>query len=420
MRLDAEALERVGKALGILAHLGRGVHAALTARRQQGDRRENILGLPGLLRLRDDKFLCVLLLCRRRTDRRLIVLRRGRFVPRRGRLLLRGGLRPVLRLLRKLLHRDRLKSRLRNRFLRERCLRHDRHGMLCRVKRLLRDIVTGHRDRSRSRALLLLLFQIFIRRGNAGLFLPLFRLFQRGIVHGQVKFRRTALFHAGDMAVGHMVDDAFGRVLLGLRLLVGLLQARAVLDSRDDAVDRHIHDGDDLHEHHKDQDDIRADDGDSRLQQHGQQTAQQAARRSGNAALEQCGHDLPLPHKGLALNEMVYCRDGQNEREHADDAQAHRLAAARKQDDDRGDEGQRQYVASRLPEQARDERRERPDQKGRGIEAADDGEDRQKNADERPDLAAVLRLALLRGGLLCSRLFNGLRFPCHDSPPFRH
>lgn len=155
--------------------------------------------------------------------------------------------------------------------------------MLCRVKRLLRDIVTGHRDRSRSRALLLLLFQIFIRRGNAGLFLPLFRLFQRGIVHGQVKFRRTALFHAGDMAVGHMVDDAFGRVLLGLRLLVGLLQARAVLDSRDDAVDRHIHDGDDLHEHHKDQDDIRADDGDARLQQHGQQTAQQAARRSGNA-----------------------------------------------------------------------------------------------------------------------------------------
>ena len=117
---------------------------------------------------------------------------------------------------------------------------------------------------------------------------------------------------------------------------------------------------------------------------------------------------------------MIHCRDGQNEREHADDAQAHRLAAARKQDDDRGDEGQRQYVASRLPEQARDERRERLDQKGRGIEAADDGEDRQKNADERPDLAAVLRLALLRGGLLCSRLFNGLRFPCHDSPPFRH
>ena len=292
--------------------------------------------------------------------------------------------------------------------------------MLCRVKRLLRNIVTGHRDRSRSRAFLLLLFQIFIRRGNAGLFLPLFRLFQRGIVHGQVKFRRTALFHAGDMAVGHMVDDAFGRILLGLWLLVGLLQAWAVLDGRDDAVDRHIHDGDDLHEHHKDQDDIRADDGDSRLQQHGQQTAQQAARRSGNAALEQCGHDLPLPHKGLALNEMVYCRDGQNEREHADDAQAHRLAAARKQDDDRGDEGQRQYVASGLSEQARDERRERPDQKGRGIEAADDGEDRQKNADERPDLAAVLRLALLRGGLLCSRLFNGLRFPCHDSPPFRH
>ena len=71
-------------------------------------------------------------------------------------------------------------------------------------------------------------------------------------------------------------------------------------------------------------------------------------------------------------------------------------AGARKQDDDRGDEGQRQYVASGLSEQARDERRERLDQKGRGIEAADDGEDRQKNADERPDLAAVLRLALLR------------------------
>ena len=59
MRLDAEALERVGKALGILAHLRRGVHAALASRRQQGDRREDILRLPGLLRLRDDKFLCV-------------------------------------------------------------------------------------------------------------------------------------------------------------------------------------------------------------------------------------------------------------------------------------------------------------------------------------------------------------------------
>ena len=31
--------ERVGKALGILAHLRRGVHAALASRRQQGDRR---------------------------------------------------------------------------------------------------------------------------------------------------------------------------------------------------------------------------------------------------------------------------------------------------------------------------------------------------------------------------------------------
>ena len=117
---------------------------------------------------------------------------------------------------------------------------------------------------------------------------------------------------------------------------------------------------------------------------------------------------------------MIYCRDGQNEREHADDTQAHRLAAARKQDDDRGDEGQRQYVAPGLSEQARDKRGERPDQKGSRVEAADNGEDRQKNADECPDLAAVLRLALLRGGLLCSRLFNGLRFPCHDSPPFRH
>ena len=126
---------------------------------------------------------------------------------------------------------------------------------------------------------------------------------------------------------------------------------------------------------------------------------------------------MPLPFDLRTLNQMIDRRYGQQNRKGAEDPQAHRLALAGKEDDAGNQQSQRQHIATRLANQAGNQPDQRLEEKGIGIKAAYDGKNREKNAENRPDLSAVLP-PLCRGralglfGRLC-RAFLLFTLVCH-------
>ena len=278
-----------------------------------------------------------------------------------------------------------------------------------------RLLLRGSRRPSRKTALLL---YILIGRDRAVFPLALLCLAEGGrIVHRQVKLRRAAALNALDVFGGHVIDNTFGRVLLRFFFFFRLWDTRTVFNRGDQTVDRHVHRRDELHQQKQRKNNVGAGSRQAGFQQNRQESAEQAACQTLVSSEEQCFYHLPLPFDLRTLNQMIDRRYGQQNRKGTEDPQAHRLALAGKEDDAGNQQSQRQHIATRLANQAGNQPDQRLEEKGVGIKAAYDGKNREKNAENRPDLSAVLS-PLCRGralglfGRLC-RAFLLFTLVCH-------
>ena len=384
MRLNAEALQRIGKALGVFPHLPCCVYHALPAHGQQRNGRENIFrnSLLGLL----FDFL--------------------------GNLRCLGSRLSPLELLRLRLQfwhtGDRIDLRLDGS---DRCLRVVKLNLVDGDLALL-----GVDDRHG-------LLGFCCRLGLA--VLGLFLLLGHGrIVHGQVILGNGMLFLVAlNALVLYAVDQPFGRLHLGLFFFFLVLRhPGTVFDGADQRVQRDAHTAQHLQGNEDEQDKDTADLGDGGLKKFSQQTGQQSAGGPVLASFiklrDRQGGVCP---RDQFPEDMYDSRDGQQQSRRAEDPQLNRMLLAAKQRDGGIDQNKGQQIAPHLAEKTANEFCNGLEQKGIGVKAAENGKQGQKDAKDTDKFPPVLRFFFPRRDLLfrLRGFFRFSRFHSHELTPLR-
>ena len=405
MRLDAEGLERVAQALGVLPHFLRAVVRLAASGLQERHGREFVFRLLRLLLadlLRD--------LGRFELHVRLFELfRLLRDLDRRQRLCGGSRLRRVKmvdherrHLVRQLHGNDVRHGR---RFLRRGLLRvRDQRvklGFIIRMDRRLLRLLRGGRLRrlgQRCCGRLLLPAAVFHKNVRAhrrvfparGLLLRLLR--QRGIVDRQIELARTGgpallrALHVLDVLVRNGIDEHLRRVLV-LALRLGIFRAGPVPDSRHDACHRHVKTCDQAQQHPHDHDRSRADAADERFKETCKAARQNAACRAVDAAVPERGNDAPIPVRVKFSADQLHQTANQHGRqERTGHAQRDGPAVVQDQDQKAHDERERQDVKARA-DQTPEHRRHQIQKRRVHLEAAQDRQQRKQAADRRADLA---------------------------------
>ena len=408
MRLDAEGLERVAQALGVLPHFLRAVVRLAASGLQERHGREFVFRLLRLLLadlLRDlGRFelhvrLFELFRLLRDLDRRQRLcggsrLRRVKMVDHERRHLVRQ------------LHGNNVRHG--RRFLRRRflCVRDQRvklRSVIVMDRRLLR-LLLGRRLRLLLRfgpgrfGGLLLPAAVFHKNVRAhrrvfsarGLLLRLLR--HGGIVDRKVKVACAGgpallrALHVLDVLVRNGIDEHLRRVLV-LALRLGIFRAGPVPDGRHDACHRHVKTCDQAQQHPHDHDRSRADAADERFKEARNTACQNAARRAVDAAVPERGNDAPIPVRvKFSADQLHQTADQHGRQERAGHAQRDGPAVVQDQDQKAHDERERQDVKA-CADQPPEHRRHQIQKCRVHLEAAQDRQQRKQAADRRADLA---------------------------------